>query len=321
MKREFAFVSFIEEIIKQISIFYRKRSILELLSISIVFFLIIFITYNNVFIKEGLESHSLFKNKFLHLKNNKIYDTFYASIYDNLFFDRKKLRLELNETISKTNIDNTSSVLDIGSGTGHHLNVLHEIAGEVTGIDNSKSMVEKAKQNYPFLNIKQEDALNTMVFMQERFSHITLFYFTIYCFEDKLTLLQNCYKWLKQDGYLIVHLVNRDKFDPLLNHANPLYLVSPQKYAKKRMTKSSVNFNTFKYKSNFEYETNKDITTFKEVLKCNKSGNTRVHEHELHLTKQKEIIQLAKKVGFGVKGKIHLLPCQYEYQYIYILQK
>ena len=57
------------------------------------------------------------------------------------------------------------------------------------------------------------------------------------------------------------------------------------------------------------------------MLKCNKSGNTRVHEHDLYITKQKDIIDQAKKIGFNVKGKIHLLPCQYEYQYIYILQK
>ena len=38
-------------------------------------------------------------------------------------------------------------------------------------------------------------------------------------------------------GYLILHLVNRDKFDPILNAADPLHLVSAQKHAKeKRIT-------------------------------------------------------------------------------------
>ena len=34
-------------------------------------------------------------------------------------------------------------------------------------------------------------------------------------------------------GYFVLHLVNRDKFDPILNTADPLHIVSAQKYAKK----------------------------------------------------------------------------------------
>jgi hypothetical protein len=38
-------------------------------------------------------------------------------------------------------------------------------------------------------------------------------------------------------GTLIVHIVDREKFDPMLPAANPLYIVSPQKYAKERIQK------------------------------------------------------------------------------------
>ena len=36
----------------------------------------------------------------------------------------------------------------------------------------------------------------------------------------------NCYDWLKPGGKMILHLVNRDKFDPILNAGDPLIVVS-----------------------------------------------------------------------------------------------
>ena len=36
---------------------------------------------------------------------------------------------------------------------------------------------------------------------------------------------------------------------------------------------------------------------------------------------QKTILGMAKKVGFLLQGRIDMVNCAYEYQYIYILQK
>ena len=36
---------------------------------------------------------------------------------------------------------------------------------------------------------------------------------------------------------------------------------------------------------------------------------------------QKEILAMAKNVGFMLQGRIDMVNCSYEYQYIYILQK
>ena len=304
-----------------------KRSKLELLCF--IFIIVLSITTFVTYIKknddkiEGLSSSisNVFKKKFEYLKNNDIYDEFYVSIYDKLFFDKKKLNLELSEIVEKTRINKSSSILDIGSGTGHHLNVLHNIAGEVKGVDKSLAMVQYSTNKYPFLNVKHDDANNSMIFTHERFTHITMFYFTVYCFENKRQILQNCYKWLKPGGYLIIHMVNRDKFDPILAPSNPLHLVSPQKYAEQRITKSAIKFNSFSYKSNFEHHPEKDVALFKEILKNDKTNNIRGHELKLYIEKQKKILDLAKLIGFAVKGKISLTPCQYEYQYIYILTK
>jgi hypothetical protein len=60
-------------------------------------------------------------------------------------------------------------------------------------------------------------------------------------------------QWLMPGGHVIVHLVNRDKFDPILPPGNPLYVVSPQKYAKKRITHTKVKFHGFAYESEFDF--------------------------------------------------------------------
>ena len=44
-------------------------------------------------------------------------------------------------------------------------------------------------------------------------------------------------EWLKPGGYLILHLVDRERFDPIVPAADPLIMVSAQKHAKERITK------------------------------------------------------------------------------------
>ena len=76
-------------------------------------------------------------------------------------------------------------------------------------------------------------------------------------------------------GYFILHLVNRDKFDPILNTADPLHIVSAQKYAKKRITNSLVKFKDFQYKANFELDKENNLAEFKEDMIDDKTKNVR----------------------------------------------
>ena len=132
---------------------------------------------------------------------------------------------------------------------------------------------------------------------------------------------QNSFDWLMPGGYLIIHLVNRDKFDPILPAADPLTLVSAQKFAKKRITNSLVKFKDFEYKANFELNKADDEGTFTETFKDDGTNNVRQNVHTLYMPTQKYILSLAKEVGFILLGKIDMVAAQYEYQYIYILQK
>ena len=67
-------------------------------------------------------------------------------------------------------------------------------------------------------------------------------------------------------------------------------MVSPQKYAKKRITNTVVKFNDFQYKSNFEQNTGENIAYFKETFLHDSDGKVRKNEHILHMDTQKDIL-------------------------------
>ena len=182
--------------------------------------------------------------------NDTIYDEYYSDIYDILLLSKDKNIYEIENVIRLTRMDESSRVLDVGCGTGHHVNGFTVNKISAIGIDNSKYMIDKSKQNYPNCIFKQGDILN-YVEIPSKFTHITCFYFTIYYFKNKQLFFQNCFDTLTHGGYLVIHLVDRTTFDPVVPQSNPFYLVNPQKYAKKRINNSYVKFTDFTYNSRF----------------------------------------------------------------------
>ena len=120
-------------------------------------------------------------------------------------------------------------------------------------------------------------------------------------------------------GYLIVHLVDKYKFDPILPPGNPLYVVSPQKYAKDRITSTKITFNDFVYNSNFKLQED-DIAIFDEKFKFN-DGKVRKQEQRMYMEDLPTIVNMAQDAGFILQGKIDMVKCAYEYQYLYIFVK
>jgi SAM-dependent methyltransferase len=307
--------------IKSITNIYSKMSnfgkillFIALLLITVVFFKSIQIPGIN---KEGFMTTP---DKFLFKTGNDVYDDFYANIYDYLVFNNIKNSYEIGEIVNSTSPSETSIILDVGCGTGHHVGTMSEQNLNVLGIDISPSMIQKAKENYPNLNFRVGNALNTTEFKYQTFTHILCLYFTIYYFPDKRRFFDNCMDWLMPGGYLVVHLVDREKFDPILPPGNPLYIVSPQKYAKQRITTTKVTFNDFVYNSDFKFNKDENIATFDEKFKFN-DGTVRKQEQKLYMEDEQDILTIAQQCGFILQGKIDLVKCAYENQYLYILMK
>jgi len=303
---------------KQIYRHFMKQSIWTRTSIIMACILIILMIVNKSAVyKEGFVQ----REKFVLKTGTEIYDGFYSSIYDELVYDNVKNDFEVGELTRLIKPTQRSRVLDIGSGNGHHVKLLQKSGYNVEGVDKSQAMINYAKNKYPKCKFKKGDALEAMLYPKSSFSTVTCFYFTIYYINDKQTLLQNCYNWLMPGGYLVLHLVNRDKFDPILNSADPLHLVSAQKYAKKRITNSLVKFKDFQYKANFELDKSKNLADFDETFKDDASGHVRQNKHKLYMETQKHILSIAKNIGFILQGKIDMVTTQYQYQYLYLLYK
>ena len=96
-------------------------------------------------------------------------------------------------------------------------------------------------------------------------------------------------------------------FDPMLNLSVPVKIVSPQKYAKERLTKSVVKFNDFQYKSNFLLDKENNKATFNETMKDDATGNVRKNVHTLYMDTQKNILSIAKSVRFILEGKFDMI--------------
>ena len=311
--------------IKSITNLYNKLSNFGkiLVMISLILIVIVFFKHvdklnpTNKSNKEGFQQ----QQEFLYKKGNDIYDDFYANIYDFLVYNETKNDYEVGVILNQSNPNTKSVILDVGSGTGHHVAKMSENKNlEVMGIDISPSMIKKAKENFPNLNFKHADVMDKNNFNNNTFTHIMCLYFTFYYIENKAQFFSNCMDWLVPGGYLVVHLVDRNKFDPILPPGNPLFVVSPQKYAKERITKTKVSFNKFVYNADFKLNESSGVAIFDEKFKFN-DGKVRKQEHILYMKDIGEIVNMAQNAGFILHAKVDLLKVAYEYQYLYVFTK
>jgi SAM-dependent methyltransferase len=271
--------------------------------------------------ENGLEGFQQMDEFLFKSEPKDIYDDFYANIYDHLVFNQIKNDYEVGEIVNSTTPSTVSKILDVGCGTGHHVAMLNSKNLDVIGIDTSPSMIKRAKTLYPNYDFSVADALVSAQFGANSFTHILCMYFTLYYFKDKQLFFNNCMKWLMPGGFLIVHMVNPDKFDPILPPGNPLMLVSPQKYAKKRITNTKVKFTDFSYDADFAMNPATHVAKFTEKIVNDKNGKVRKNEHTMYMDSIDDILNMAQSSGFILQGIADLVKCQYEYQYLYIFLK
>ena len=309
------------KIVKSLTNCYNKLSNFGKILLFIALLLVVVVFFRTI--KSTRESFAInqINKQFLFKEGTAVYDDFYAGVYDYLVFNALKNDYEVGIIISSTMPSEKSIIADIGCGTGHHVAKLSSKNLQVIGIDISPSMIEKAKEDNHYLahQFKVGNGLDGHLFKDSSLTHILCLYFTIYYMKDKMQFFYNCMNWLMPGGYLIVHLVDKYKFDPILPPGNPLYIVSPQKYAKERITSTKITFNDFIYDSNFKLDEN-DIAVFNEKFKFN-DGRVRKQEQRLYMEDLPTIVNMAQEAGFIVHAKVDMVKCAYEHQYLYVFVK
>ena len=155
------------------------------------------------------------------------YDNFYAPIYTTLISDmiKERTKYEVEDLIDKTQIKEYThpKLLDIGCGGEDHLKWLAQEDYsylELTGIDKSQDMLNETKhrigKNNSQVRLIKKDVHDDDIFMRSSFSHITCYYFTLYYVNSKV-FMENIRYWLKPNGWFVVHVVDLEKFDPVLD--------------------------------------------------------------------------------------------------------
>lgn len=159
--------------------------------------------------------------------------------------------------------------------------------------------------------------MDPMLYDKSSFTHILCAYFTIYEIEDVTTFFRHCYYWLKPGGYLIVHLVEPDRF------ANTHTLKKNRRRStssKQRMTQWMIDQPNYHYTSS--YESSGESVKFKEQFLDKKNKNVRENEHILRMPSIESILHIVKQNGFIVHSKANLESYNGdEHQYLYIFER
>lgn len=299
------------------SIFSSNRFHFRILQILIILaLLVISIHLYKHFYPKKLEGFSQ-SERYTSKNESNIYDDFYVQIYDDLMLPQNSCEYTVSKVIQMTEPSKQYSVfLDVGSGTGHTVNSLTKKGYQAHGVDKSKAMVSCSQTKFPEISVKCGDVKTPIAFDRGTFTHILCSGFTIYEFENKSIFFQNCYFWLQQNGYLIIHLVDRTKFDTIVPGGKVNLIDDPQKYNENRITDTLIDFINFKYKSTYDFSKDNTNVIHKETFIDTKTNNVRENEKTLYMESIETILLIANKYGFIIKGKAMVENTKGEYLYI-----
>lgn len=265
------------------------------------------------------------------LANDDLYDDFYASVYDKLAqgIERSAGKVALvmtqwkNWGMEPANL----RVLDAGCGTGVASVAFTKLgAGRVIGLDLSEAMLRQARNvTLPATTLTQSqkdslewrkgDLLNPSAVAASEVNAAVVFYFTIYYMKDLDAFFRNMGVWVAPGGFMVVEVVNKYKFDPILDSASPFAGFSIQKYADKRMTKSKVHFDKFDYEAEFKLHEGASTAEFREAFQF-KDGSKRKQKHHFIMPDIKNIVNSATYAGWTYKASLDTTALGFEYGFL-----
>ena len=332
-------------------IFYPKNIYKNLKKLNFIQFtmiiIIILLFYIVIYTKKN-EPFDNNSNMYTHLLDNNIYDSFYCKYYDKIFLDKNKNQYEI-DFITNIVKDKNNSVLDIGCGTGNHVNYLTEYFKNTIGIDQSIHMINTAKEKYPHCNYKHidifnieniiiDDNINDNIIDNNIYNIVTCFGKTIYCIQDKHKFFDIIYNILETDGLFFVHLIDKNNFSPQnSNKDKNNILFDSRKYNNdNKINKYIIKFKQHEYSSeyiindNYNNDDNNNQENdlhipyakyIEKFINNENINNVRKNEINLYLPDNITLINLIKDKGFKYHKKLDLANVGYISEYIYAFKK
>ena len=267
------------------------------------------------------------KEPFTIQRGCNVYDDFYSEIHDRLYDTESRSEKEAIEIVNATQPDKEHSYfLDIGCGTGCLVAALKRRGFKAVGVDNSTAMIETGKERHKHgSDIQPGDAMDPMLFERGIFSHILCMDRTIYEIPDKVAFFRNCKHWLQPGGYLILHLLEPDKFNAIVPLGQPKGLLKDavdelKTKDGKRVTDTAIDFIDFKYKSAYDFsELNKNGKVVQtETFTDTASNKVRQNERTLNMEIPSLVLEETRYCGFLMMGEF--MSNEDKHQKVYILK-
>lgn len=155
--------------------------------------------------------------EFIDFSNGEGLSKNYALMYHKTFNPKNFLKTDFGRIEGLLNRwrDGNVKVLDAGCGSGRYMNNLLSRNISVVGVDKIKSMIEAAKLYLSKfgrgVNLHVGDMKNEDLFNPHQFTHILATRDTLNWNKNLKQLFKNFHFWLKPNGYVYVHLMNKDK--------------------------------------------------------------------------------------------------------------
>ena len=264
----------------------------------------------------------------------ELFDDFYSKVYDQLAQGSGRLQAELGLALHAftqggMSIE-TMRVLDAGCGTGIVTAALAKMnPAKVIAVDVSPAMLHRAKtttleqstltqEQKDSIEYRQSDLLNPSALAPGEVTNAIVFYFVTYYIHDVETLFRNLFVWTAPGGMIAVEVVNKYKFDPILESASPFIAFSLQKYSKDRIMKSKVTFDKFEYEAEFTLTDPK--AEFYETFRF-KNNHVRRQKHTFYMPTLEQVVSMAKLSGWKYIGFQDLNTVGFEYSYLLTFEK
>jgi len=263
------------------------------------------------------------------LEPPELFDDFYCQVYDQLTQSSIRLQAEVGLALhafkAKGALIESMTFLDAGCGSGIATAALAKLnAKKVIAVDLSKSMIQRTKKitledstltqaQKDLIEFREGNLLDAGIVKPGEITNAICLYFVIYYMRDIEAFFRNMFVWVRPGGMMAIEVVNKYKFDPMLDSASPFVAFSMQKYAKERIRKSEVTFDGFKYEGVFDLFD--PVAEFRETFRF-KDGSVRRQKHILTMPAISEIVSAAQVVGWKYDSYVDLTAVGFEYAYL-----
>ena len=261
-----------------------------------------------------------------------VYDEFYVQIYDGLMLSDDRSSHIWNAFLKAVQPYSGAAFLDVGSGTGSMVKMISDSGYSCVGADSSEAMIQYSSELYPTLPFVHKSVMDAMLFERGVFFGVFCLGMTVYEWTDaeKLQFFKNAYFWMRPGGYLVLHLVDVDRFSSVVPAG-----VSMMGYGHghgdiniENVLDSELKLGGFSYRNAFDSFGSSGSSSGcgcvrRESFTDLATGYVRENELNMYLDTESRILQLAERAGFLMAGKWNLGGSVYrdQHQYLYLLER